>query len=118
MPSRRGVAESLGRPARVGGRCEDDPDEEEGENRLDQNSLHSGEIDCELRRSGLDHIATKQAEANERGDKGTQKKDITTAKRLAARIFDRVRPLPANLVAPLEKFQASTTPPKPDDQLL
>ena len=29
----------------------------------------------------------------------------TTAKPLAARIFDRVRPLPANLVTPLEKFQ-------------
>src|SRR5437899_5232176 len=33
-----------------------------------------------------------------------------TAKPLAARIFDRVRPLPANLVAPLEKFQGSATP--------
>src|SRR5438270_2815657 len=41
----------------------------------------------------------------------------TTAKPLAARIFDRVRPLPANLVAPLEKFQASATPAKSDDQL-
>ncbi len=29
----------------------------------------------------------------------------TTAKPLAARIFDRVRPLPANLVTPLEKFK-------------
>jgi len=28
-----------------------------------------------------------------------------TAKPLAARIFDRVRPLPANLIKPLEKFQ-------------
>jgi 3'-5' exoribonuclease len=42
----------------------------------------------------------------------------TTAKPLAARIFDRVRPLPANLVAPLKKFQASATPAKSDDQLL
>jgi len=41
----------------------------------------------------------------------------TTAKPLAARIFDRVRPLPANLVAPLEKFQASRVPPKSNDQL-
>jgi len=41
----------------------------------------------------------------------------TTAKPLAARIFDRVRPLPANLVAPLEKFQASGVPPKSNDQL-
>jgi len=41
----------------------------------------------------------------------------TTAKPLAARIFDRVRPLPANLVKPLEKFQGSTAPPKRDDQL-
>jgi 3'-5' exoribonuclease len=41
----------------------------------------------------------------------------TTAKPLAARIFDRVRPLPANLVASLEKFQASSTPEKSDDQL-
>ncbi|PYK37026.1 MAG: hydrolase [Verrucomicrobia bacterium] len=30
----------------------------------------------------------------------------TTAKPLAPRIFDRVRPLPANLVTPLEKFSA------------
>jgi hypothetical protein len=29
----------------------------------------------------------------------------TTAKPLAARIFDRVRPLPGNLVKSLEKFQ-------------
>jgi 3'-5' exoribonuclease len=41
----------------------------------------------------------------------------TTAKPLAARIFDRVRPLPANLVAPLEKFQESPGPKKSDDQL-
>ncbi|HEY7000536.1 MAG TPA: HD domain-containing protein [Candidatus Udaeobacter sp.] len=32
----------------------------------------------------------------------------TTAKPLAARIFDRVRPLPANLVKSLEKFQQSS----------
>jgi 3'-5' exoribonuclease len=30
------------------------------------------------------------------------------AKPLAARIFDRVRPLPGNLITPLEKFQAPT----------
>src|SRR5438132_5002207 len=41
----------------------------------------------------------------------------TTAKPLAARIFDRVRPLPANLVAPLEKFHASAGRQKSDDQL-
>jgi 3'-5' exoribonuclease len=40
-----------------------------------------------------------------------------TAKPLADRIFERVWPLPANLVAPLEKFQASSAPPKSDDQL-
>ena len=34
----------------------------------------------------------------------------TTAKRLADRIFDRVRPLPANLVKPLEKFSAGKAP--------
>src|SRR6266581_894259 len=33
----------------------------------------------------------------------------TTAKPLAARIFDRVRPLPGNLVKSLEKFQQSPT---------
>src|SRR5206468_5707188 len=41
----------------------------------------------------------------------------TTAKPLAGRIFDRVRPLPANLVAPLEKFQAPAGRQKSDDQL-
>ena len=34
----------------------------------------------------------------------------TTAKPLAARIFDRVRPLPGNLVKSLEKFSPATTP--------
>ena len=34
----------------------------------------------------------------------------TTAKRLTDRIFDRVRPLPANLVKPLEKFSAGKSP--------
>jgi 3'-5' exoribonuclease len=34
----------------------------------------------------------------------------TTAKPLAARIFDRVRPLPGNLVKSLDKFQQATTP--------
>ncbi|MFN2540881.1 MAG: HD domain-containing protein [Chthoniobacterales bacterium] len=33
-----------------------------------------------------------------------------TAKPLAARIFDRVRPLPANLVKSLDKFQANESP--------
>jgi 3'-5' exoribonuclease len=40
----------------------------------------------------------------------------TTAKPLAARIFDRVRPLPGNLVKPLEKF--SSNPPPKDGTLL
>jgi 3'-5' exoribonuclease len=40
------------------------------------------------------------------------------AKPLAARIFDRVRPLPGNLVKSLEKFQQSTTTTKEDGQLL
>src|SRR5437762_14325613 len=35
----------------------------------------------------------------------------TTAKPLAARSFDRIRPLPGNLVKPLEKF-SSNSPPK------
>src|SRR3984893_13982904 len=34
----------------------------------------------------------------------------TTAKPLAARIFDRVRPLPGNLVTPLEKFSVDKSP--------
>jgi len=41
----------------------------------------------------------------------------TTAKPLAARIFDRVRPLPGNLVKPLEKFQQSSAS-KKDGRLL
>jgi 3'-5' exoribonuclease len=41
----------------------------------------------------------------------------TTAKPLAARIFDRVRPLPGNLVTSLQKFEISVTPAKSDDQL-
>jgi len=40
----------------------------------------------------------------------------TTAKPLAARIFDRVRPLPGNLVKSLEKF--SPNPPSKDGTLL
>jgi 3'-5' exoribonuclease len=36
----------------------------------------------------------------------------TTAKPLAARIFDRVRPLPGNLVKSLDKFQQPTEPAK------
>lgn len=42
----------------------------------------------------------------------------TTAKRLADRIFDRVRPLPGNLVKPLEKFQQSEDNTKKDGRLL
>ena len=41
----------------------------------------------------------------------------TTAKRLAPRIFERVRPLPGNLVTSLEKFRISVGPAKSDDQL-
>jgi 3'-5' exoribonuclease len=40
-----------------------------------------------------------------------------TAKPLADRIFDRVRPLPGNLVLPLQKFEISNARPKADDQL-
>ncbi|HJW37942.1 MAG TPA: HD domain-containing protein [Candidatus Udaeobacter sp.] len=40
-----------------------------------------------------------------------------TAKPLAERIFERVWPLPSKLVRSLEMFRASTTTPKPDDQL-
>jgi 3'-5' exoribonuclease len=42
----------------------------------------------------------------------------TTAKPLAARIFDRVRPLPGNLVKSLEKFEQSVTEKRDDGQLL
>jgi 3'-5' exoribonuclease len=42
----------------------------------------------------------------------------STAKPLAARIFDRVRPLPGNLVKPLDKFQQSAAATKKEDQLL
>jgi 3'-5' exoribonuclease len=35
------------------------------------------------------------------------------AKPIAERIFDRVRPLPGNLVKPLDKFQAPASPPPP-----
>jgi len=41
-----------------------------------------------------------------------------TAQPLAARIFDRVRPLPGNLVKSLEKFQQSANTTKEDGQLL
>jgi 3'-5' exoribonuclease len=41
-----------------------------------------------------------------------------TAKPLAARIFDRVRPLPGNLVKSLEKFQQSASSAKEDGKLL
>src|SRR5437764_2617580 len=41
-----------------------------------------------------------------------------TAKPLAARIFDRVRPLPGNLVKSLEKFQQAASPPAAADKLL
>jgi 3'-5' exoribonuclease len=40
------------------------------------------------------------------------------AKPLAARIFDRVRPLPGNLVKSLDKFQPPTGEPREDGQLL
>lgn len=40
-----------------------------------------------------------------------------TAKPLAARIFERVRPLPGNLVASLQKFEISAGPAKSDDEL-
>jgi 3'-5' exoribonuclease len=40
-----------------------------------------------------------------------------TAKPLAARIFDRVRPLPGNLVRSLEKFQQSATQDSRDELL-
>jgi 3'-5' exoribonuclease len=42
----------------------------------------------------------------------------TTAKPLAGRIFDRVRPLPGNLVKSLDKFQQSSSATKKDGQLL
>src|SRR5436190_2582395 len=41
----------------------------------------------------------------------------TTAQPLAPRIFDRVRPLPGNLVKSLEKFQQATASPRPDKLL-
>jgi len=42
----------------------------------------------------------------------------TTAKPLAARIFDRVRPLPGNLVKSLDKFQQAASSQLPADKLL
>ena len=42
----------------------------------------------------------------------------TTAKPLAARIFDRVRPLPGNLVKSLDKFQQPSSDSRGDDKLL
>lgn len=42
----------------------------------------------------------------------------TTAKLLADRIFDRVRPLPGNLVKSLDKFQQPTVTSKKDGELL
>src|SRR5438105_1457791 len=42
----------------------------------------------------------------------------TTAKPLAARIFDRVRPVPGNLVKSLQKFQQSSSPPATAEKLL
>jgi 3'-5' exoribonuclease len=42
----------------------------------------------------------------------------TTAKLLAERIFDRVRPLPGNLVKSLGKFEQRKAPVKKDDELL
>ena len=40
-----------------------------------------------------------------------------TAKPLGSRIFERVRPLPGNLVTSLQKFQISVAPAKSDDEL-
>jgi 3'-5' exoribonuclease len=42
----------------------------------------------------------------------------TTAKPLAPRIFDRVWPLPGNLVKPLEKFQQTASEPALEEKLL
>jgi 3'-5' exoribonuclease len=42
----------------------------------------------------------------------------TTAKPLAARIFDRVRPLPGNLVKSLDKFQQPSNASKKDGRML
>jgi 3'-5' exoribonuclease len=42
----------------------------------------------------------------------------TNAQPLAARVFDRVRPLPGNLVKSLEKFQQATSSAASDDKLL
>jgi 3'-5' exoribonuclease len=42
----------------------------------------------------------------------------TTAKHLADRIFDRVRPLPANLVKSLDRFQNSPNATKEEGRLL
>jgi 3'-5' exoribonuclease len=41
----------------------------------------------------------------------------TTAKLLAPRIFDRVRPLPGNLVRPLDRFSPASSDEKRDDRL-
>ena len=43
---------------------------------------------------------------------------LHNAKPLAERIFDRVRPLPGNLVKSLEKFQQAASPHPPADKLL
>src|SRR5260370_22125870 len=43
-------------------------DKKEGENGFAQNSLHSAQIDAQLRRSGNNHIAAKQAETNQSRD--------------------------------------------------
>jgi hypothetical protein len=42
----------------------------------------------------------------------------TTAKPLAARIFDRVRPLPGNLVKSLDKFKQPSSDSSGDGKLL
>ncbi len=42
----------------------------------------------------------------------------TTAKLLADRIFDRVRPLPGNLVKSLDKFEQPTATARKDGELL
>src|ERR1700736_1117769 len=54
-------------------RSKNDEDQKKCENRLDQNSLDSGQINCELRGSHHHYIASKKAEANQRGNEPTQK---------------------------------------------
>ncbi len=57
-------------------------DKKEGENGFDQNSLHSAQIDGQLRRSGNNNIAAKQAETNQSRDE--------TAKELRSPVTERI----------------------------